>query len=200
MADAVTLPRRADVRRGSPSFRCGARAFCRAPRSVAENAHVQDGDGWFIVIPTTETKTQHDQPELLKCPSCSRPYLATYLNQPFTPTIAPAGMHCALWISQKGGASYLIRPVWEVTTRLTERRLGVTQRRRMMSARCRRQQAAWSESRCAPARSDRRRRGTCLRTAACAPPPGTTVGPEGIEASRAYTPDCKKRRVNIDRR
>ena len=81
---------------------------------------VQDGDGWFIIIPCTETKTgtpiEFDVPELL------RPYLATYLN---VVRLRLLRRPCnALWISQKGGAlSY--SAIWEVITRHTERRLGV---------------------------------------------------------------------------
>lgn len=81
---------------------------------------VQDGDGWFIIIPCTETKTS--TPIEFAVPELLRPYLATYLN-----VIRPRLLQrpcSALWISQKGGAlSY--SAVWGVITRHTARRLGV---------------------------------------------------------------------------
>ena len=81
---------------------------------------IQDGDGWFIVIPYTETKTS--TPIEFAVPELLRPYLATYLN-----VVRPRLLRrpCnALWISQKGGAlSY--SAIWGVITRHTARRLGV---------------------------------------------------------------------------
>jgi integrase len=81
---------------------------------------VQDGDGWFIIIPCTETKTS--TPIEFAVPELLGPYLATYLN-----VVRPRLLRrpCnALWISQKGGAlSY--SAIWGVITRHTERRLGV---------------------------------------------------------------------------
>ena len=81
---------------------------------------IQDGDGWFIIIPSTETKTS--TPIEFAVPELLRPYLATYLN-----VVRPRLLRrpCnALWISQKGGAlSY--SAIWGVITRHTARRLGV---------------------------------------------------------------------------
>ena len=51
------------------------------------------GDGWFIVIPCTETKT--NTPIEFAVPELLRPYLATYLNV-VRPTIAPAAVQCAM--------------------------------------------------------------------------------------------------------
>jgi integrase len=81
---------------------------------------VQDGDGWFIIIPFTETKT--GAPIEFAVPELLGPYLATYLD-----VVRPRLLRqpCnALWISQKGGAlSY--SAIWGVITRHTSRRLGV---------------------------------------------------------------------------
>jgi integrase/recombinase XerD len=81
---------------------------------------VQDGDGWFIVIPCTETKTS--MPIEFAVPELLGQYLATYLNA-VRPRLLRRPSN-ALWISQKGGAlSY--SAVWGVITRHTTRRLGV---------------------------------------------------------------------------
>ena len=81
---------------------------------------IQDGDGWFIVIPYSETKTR--TPIEFAVPELLHPYLATYLN-----VVRPRLLRrpCnALWIGEKGGAlSY--SAIWGVITRHTERRLGV---------------------------------------------------------------------------
>ena len=81
---------------------------------------VQDGDGWFLIIPRSEAKT--NTPIEFAVPQLLRPYLATYLN-----VVRPRLLRrpCnALWISQKGGAlSY--SAIWGVITRHTERGLGV---------------------------------------------------------------------------
>jgi integrase/recombinase XerD len=81
---------------------------------------VQDGDGWFIIIPCTEAKT--GMPIEFAVPELLRPYLATYLN-----VVRPRLLRrpCnALWISQKGGAlSY--SAIWGVITRHTARQLGI---------------------------------------------------------------------------
>ena len=81
---------------------------------------IQDGDGWFIVIPTTETKTS--TPIEFAVPELLRPYLVTYFNV-VRPRLLRRACN-ALWISQKGGAlSY--SAIWGITTRHTERRFGV---------------------------------------------------------------------------
>jgi integrase/recombinase XerD len=81
---------------------------------------VQDGDGWFIIIPCTETKTS--TPIEFAVPELLGPYLATYLN-----VVRPRLLRrpCnALWISRKGGAlSY--SAIWGIISRHTARRLGV---------------------------------------------------------------------------
>ena len=81
---------------------------------------VQDGDGWFIIIPCTETKTS--TPIEFAVPELLHPYLATYLG-----VVRPRLLRrpcSALWISRKGGAlSY--SAIWEIVGRHTDRRMGV---------------------------------------------------------------------------
>ena len=66
---------------------------------------VQDGDGWFIIIPCTETKTstpiEFAVPELLVSVSC-------HLSRCRSPTIAPAAMQCAV-DKPEGRRSFLFR-------------------------------------------------------------------------------------------
>jgi len=81
---------------------------------------VQDGDGWSIIIPFTETKT--GTPIEFAVPELLDPYLATYLDV-VRPRLLRQPSN-AFWISQKGGAlSY--SAIWGVITRHTARRLGV---------------------------------------------------------------------------
>jgi hypothetical protein len=128
---------------------------------------VQEGDGWFIIIPSTETKTS--TPIEFAVPELLRPYLATYLN-----VVRPRLLRrpCnALWISQKGGAlSY--SAIWGVITRHTERRLGI----RIAPHDVRDAAATTWQS---PPLSILVSPVTCFRTATCAPTPGTTIEQEG---------------------
>ena len=82
---------------------------------------VQDGDGWFIIIPCTETKTS--TPIEFAVPELLGPYLATYLGI-VRPRMLRHPTCKALWVSRKGGAlSY--SAIWEVITRHTASRLGI---------------------------------------------------------------------------
>ena len=54
---------------------------------------IQDGDGWFIIIPCTETKTEHAD---RVCSSRIAPSVSCHLSRCRSPTIAPAAMQCAM--------------------------------------------------------------------------------------------------------
>jgi integrase/recombinase XerD len=82
---------------------------------------VQEGDEWFFIVNAEETKTstplEYPVPERLKA------YLATYIAI-LRPRILQDSKCNALWVSPKGGAlSY--SAIWGVTTRNTERRIGI---------------------------------------------------------------------------
>jgi integrase/recombinase XerD len=80
---------------------------------------VEEGSGWFIIVPPEETKTgtsiEFPVPEMLT------PYLATYLHI-IRPRMLTNTMCKALWVSPKGGA-LLYSGIWGIMTRHTMRRL-----------------------------------------------------------------------------
>jgi integrase/recombinase XerD len=82
---------------------------------------VQEGEGWFLIFPCDETKT--NTPIEFAITELLVPYLATYLNI-VRPRMLRSPMCKALWISAKGGAlSY--SAIWGVITRHTASRLGI---------------------------------------------------------------------------
>ena len=81
---------------------------------------VQEGDGWFVIIPREETKTraliEFPVPELL------RSYLAVYLNV-VRPRILRHPTCATLWVSSRGGA-LPYRAIYDIISRHSSSHLG----------------------------------------------------------------------------
>jgi integrase/recombinase XerD len=82
---------------------------------------LQEGEGWFVVVPPEDTKT--GTPIDFQVPNAIKSHLATYLDRVRPRLLHRPACH-ALWVSAKGGAlSY--SAVGPVITRHTTERLGV---------------------------------------------------------------------------
>jgi integrase/recombinase XerD len=83
---------------------------------------VREGDGWFVIVPRTETKKNSSSIEVA-LPELLIPYLAAYLDI-VRPRMLRRPTCNALWVSPCGGAlSY--SAIWRIVTRHTARRLGI---------------------------------------------------------------------------
>jgi integrase/recombinase XerD len=82
---------------------------------------VQEGDGWFVIIPPEETKTGTSIE--FSIVGLLIPYVATYLDI-VRPRMLRRSACNAFWVSPKGGAlSY--SAIWGIITRHTDTRIGV---------------------------------------------------------------------------
>jgi integrase/recombinase XerD len=83
---------------------------------------IREGDGWFVIVPRTETKKNSSSVEVA-IPELLVPYLATYLEI-IRPRMLRRPTCNALWVSPCGGA-LRYSAIWPIFIRHTARRLGI---------------------------------------------------------------------------
>jgi integrase/recombinase XerD len=83
---------------------------------------VREGDGWFVVVPRTETKKNSSSIDVAIADLLT-PYLATYLDV-VRPRMLRQPACNALWVSPSG-AALTYSAIWRIITRHTLRRLGI---------------------------------------------------------------------------
>jgi integrase/recombinase XerD len=83
---------------------------------------IREGDGWFVIVPRTETKKKSSSVEVA-IPELLLPYLATYLDI-IRPRMLQRPTCNALWVSPCGGA-LPYSAIWRIFIRHTARRLGI---------------------------------------------------------------------------
>jgi integrase len=83
---------------------------------------VREGDGWFVVVPRTETKTKSSAIDVA-IPELLIPYLAVYLDV-VRPRMLRQPTCNALWVSPSG-AALTYSAIWLIFARHTTRRLGI---------------------------------------------------------------------------
>ena len=83
---------------------------------------VREGDGWFVIVPRTETKKKSSAIDVAIA-DLLIPYLATYLDA-VRPRMLRQPTCNALWVSPCGGA-LTYSAIWRIVTRHTLGRLGI---------------------------------------------------------------------------
>jgi integrase len=83
---------------------------------------IRQGDGWFVIVPRTETKTNSSSIEVA-IPQLLVPYLAAYLDI-VRPRMLRRPTCNALWVSPTGG-TLGYSAIWRIFTRHTVSRLGI---------------------------------------------------------------------------
>jgi integrase/recombinase XerD len=83
---------------------------------------IREGDGWFVIVPRTETKKNSSAIEVA-IPDLLTPYLAAYLDI-VRPRMLRRPTCNALWVSPCGGA-LTYSAIWRIATRHTVSRLGI---------------------------------------------------------------------------
>jgi integrase/recombinase XerD len=83
---------------------------------------IRQGDGWFVIVPRTETKKNSSSIEVA-IPQLLAPYLAAYLDI-VRPRMLQHPTCNALWVSPSGGALGY-SAIWRIFSRHTLSRLGI---------------------------------------------------------------------------